>query len=166
MTDATPGLSALEERVQRAKRQVPPPRHPRPVATSPEPNTTATEPAPTVSPAEEGSSSVRPRRRGTPASAERHGGAETTSPRLRSADELLKMAADAPTVMLGARVRAPFDDLLADAVHAARQFQVRTSKVELVELALLSIAGAEPGTLAERLRQFRAETNRYVPGRH
>ena len=163
MTDATSGLSALEERVQRAKRQVPPPRHPRPVATSPEPTTTATETAP-GSPAEE-ASAVRPRRRGTPAGAERSG-VETTRPRLRSAEELLKMAADAPTVMLGARVRAPFDDLLADAVHAARQFQVRTSKVELVELALLSIAGAEPGNLAERLRQFRAETNRYVPGRH
>ena len=51
---------------------------------------------------------------------------------------------DAPTVMLGARVRVPLDDLLNDLVHEARHHQVRTSKVELVELALLSLAGVDP----------------------
>jgi hypothetical protein len=73
--------------------------------------------------------------------------------------------ADAPTTMLGARVRTPLDDLLADAVHAARQHQVRTSKVELVEIALLSFAGLDAETLAEQVRQFRSDTNRYVTSR-
>jgi hypothetical protein len=73
--------------------------------------------------------------------------------------------ADAPTTMLGARVRTPLDDLLADAVYAARQHQVRTSKVELVEIALLSFAGLDAETLAEQVRQFRSDTNRYATSR-
>jgi hypothetical protein len=67
--------------------------------------------------------------------------------------------------MLGARVRRPLDDLLADAVHSARQHQVRTSKVELVELALLSLADLDGATLAERVRRFRSETSRYAAPR-
>jgi hypothetical protein len=78
---------------------------------------------------------------------------------------LLEALADAPTTMLGARVRRPLDDLLADAIHSARQHQVRTSKVELVELALLSLVDLDGATLAERVRQFRSETSRYAAPR-
>jgi hypothetical protein len=77
-------------------------------------------------------------------------------------NDVLKALPDAPTVMLGARVRVPLDDLLTDLVHEARHHQVRTSKVELVELALLSLVGVDGATIAERVREFRSQTGRYM----
>ena len=86
--------------------------------------------------------------------------------KLAGRSSLVEALADAPTTMLGAAgPRTPLDDLLADAVHAARQHQVRAEQVELVEIALLSFAGLDAETLAEQVRQFRSDTNRYVTSR-
>lgn len=154
MTDApVDGLAALTDRVQRAKRSVPPPRRPRatPERAAEEGGTPADEalapsPVPVGPPAEPGPSV----------------GSGRQPPTSRAQDELLKALPDAPTVMLGARVRVPLDDLLNDLVHEARHHQVRTSKVELVELALLSLAGVDPAVVAERVREFRSQTGRYL----
>lgn len=151
MTDsgiASGGLEALAERVERGKRRVPPPRHPRP-SSDPE--------LPPPGPVLEATQVKATDSRGAPKSA-------STYAKIAPAP-LLKALADAPTTMLGARVRRPLDDLLADAVHSARQHQVRTSKVELIELALLSLADLDGATLAERVRQFRSETSRYTSPR-
>jgi hypothetical protein len=64
--------------------------------------------------------------------------------------------------MLGARVRVPLDDMLSDLVHEARHHQVKTSKVELVELALLSLVGVDGATIADRVREFRSQSGRYL----
>ena len=87
---------------------------------------------------------------------------EERAPITQAQEELVRALQDAPTVMLGARVRVPLDDLLNDLVHEARHHQVRTSKVELVELALLSLAGVDPAVVAERVREFRSQTGRYL----
>ena len=157
MTDsviAPGGLEALAERVERGRRRVPPPRHPRtvPEPSSPQLEQPADE-APSTPP--KATSARKPKGNANPAPVP---GSVAPAP-------LLEALADAPTTMLGARVRKPLDDLLADAVHAARQHQVRTSKVELVELALLSLVGLDGATLAERVRQFRSETSRYTAPR-
>ena len=154
MSDAPiDGLAALNDRVERAKRSVPPPRRPRAVSV-------------TVSRTATGNES-----RGNPSSGSRRtsqlkrerpvmGGEQ--APTSRAQEELVQALPDAPTVMLGARVRVPLDDLLNDLVHEARHHQVRTSKVELVELALLSLAGVDPAVVAERVREFRSQTGRYL----
>ncbi len=146
------GLAALNDRVERAKRSVPPPRRPRAVpaiAVEPPPETKAEE---TRSPAP----GNQPTQAGTPVMGEEQ------APISRAQEELVRALQDAPTVMLGARVRVPLDDLLNDLVHEARHHQVRTSKVELVELALLSLAGIDPAVVAERVREFRSQTGRYL----
>ena len=155
MTDAPiDGLEALANRVARAKRTVPPPRHPR---TPSDPQAEATpSPTPEVTEAATGAPAPsRPRRPAPPP-------APGQSSANKANDDVLKALPDAPTVMLGARVRVPLDDLLTDLVHEARHHQVRTSKVELVELALLSLVGVDGATIAERVREFRSQTGRYM----
>lgn len=150
MTDSAPeprGLEALTERVERGKRRVPPPRHPR---LDSEPIHEPLSPA-LVHTAQADRTTGPPK--------------PALNPAKIAPAPLLEALVDAPTTMLGARVRRPLDDLLADAIHAARQHQIRTSKVELVELALLSLAGLDGATLAERVRQFRSTTTRYTAPR-
>jgi hypothetical protein len=139
------GLEALANRVERAKRTVPPPRHPR----------GAQEAAPKVKsdPVESPSPTAAPSRRPPGPSAK---------PAAGSLEALLTALSDAPTVMLGARVRVPLDDMLSDLVHEARHHQVKTSKVELVELALLSLVGVDGATIADRVREFRSQSGRYL----
>jgi len=154
MTDAPiDGLEALANRVARAKRTVPPPRHPR-TPSDPQAETTPS-PTPKVTEAATGAAPSRPRRPAPPP-------APGQSSANKANDDVLKALPDAPTVMLGARVRVPLDDLLTDLVHEARHHQVRTSKVELVELALLSLVGVDGATIAERVREFRSQTGRYM----
>ena len=152
MTDsalAQGGLEALTERVERGKRRVPPPRRPRPAPQFAHGHPDLVH----ETPQSEMTAESQTTQRAAPAPAK-------IAPTL-----LLEALVDAPTTMLGARVRRPLDDLLADAVHSARQHQVRTSKVELVELALLSLADLDGATLAERVRRFRSETSRYAAPR-
>jgi hypothetical protein len=148
------GLAALTDRVERAKRSVPPPRRPRAAsdpAAEQAPGTGADQaralnPVPDDHPTQPGLAA---------------GDGQQRAPS-RAQDALVKALAEAPTVMLGARIRVPLDDLLNDLVHEARHHQVRTSKVELVELALLSLAGVDPAAVAERVREFRNQTGRYM----
>ena len=140
------GLEALAKRVERAKRAVPPPRHPR----------GAEEAAPEAN-GEPGNSAPSP----TPSPSRRPPGS-STKPAAGSLETLMTALADAPTVMLGARVRVPLDDMLSDLVHEARRHQVKTSKVELVELALLSLVGVDGATIADRVREFRSQSGRYL----
>jgi hypothetical protein len=152
MTDsalALGGLEALTDRVERGKRRVPPPRHPRPAS---QPTQKPPDPVQEI-PKSKITVESQAIQKSAPA------------PAKIAPTPLLQALADAPTTMLGARVRRPLDDLLADAVHSARQHQVRTSKVELVELALLSLADLDGATLAERVRRFRSETSRYAAPR-
>jgi len=155
MTDAPiDGLEALANRVARAKRTVPPPRHPR-TPSDPQAETT---PSPTPEVTEAATGAPAPSRPRRPASPPAPGQSSAN----KANDDVLKALPDAPTVMLGARVRVPLDDLLTDLVHEARHHQVRTSKVELVELALLSLVGVDGATIAERVREFRSQTGRYM----
>jgi hypothetical protein len=156
MTDVpVDGLAALNNRVERAKRSVPPPRHPRGpselAAEAPAPR-----PASGTTPEDQSESAARS---APPPSTERPTGKPSTA---KAHDALLKALPDASTVMLGARVRVPLDDLLTDLVHEVRQHQVKTSKVELVEMALLSLVGVDGATIAERVREFRSQTGRYL----
>lgn len=167
-TGVTGGLGALDQRVERAKRRVPPPRNPR--ATTSEPS--SSDVVPHEGPVTQDELAPPPRQPAEPSVAPRgHRSSPSTAvpssrgEKLAGRSSLVEALADAPTTMLGARVRTPLDDLLADAVHAARQHQVRTSKVELVEIALLSFAGLDAETLAEQVRQFRSDTNRYATSR-
>jgi hypothetical protein len=155
MTDApADGLEALANRVQRAKRSAPPPRHPRALS---EPRLESS--------SAEGPTNQASGRKSTSAQPEPSTGDKRLSEKSAEAeprDALLKALPDAPTVMLGARVRVPLDDLLTDLVHEARRHQVKTSKVELVELALLSLVGVDGATIADRVRDFRTRTGRYM----
>lgn len=152
MTDsalAQGGLEALTERVERGKRRVPPPRRPRAALQPAHEHPDLVHEAPQSETTIESQTTQR----------------TAPAPAKIAPAPLLEALIDAPTTMLGARVRRPLDDLLADAVHSARQHQVRTSKVELVELALLSLADLDGATLAERVRRFRSETSRYAAPR-
>ena len=168
-TGVTGGLGALAQRVERAKRHVPPPRNPRSTALEPSSSETVAREGLTAQDDQPAPPSQRPAPPSPTSPGRRRSSASPVSSsrgeKLAGRSSLLEALADAPTTMLGARVRTPLDDFLADAVHAARQHQVRTSKVELVEIALLSFAGLDAETLAEQVRQFRSDTNRYVTSR-
>ena len=139
------GLEALANRVERAKRTVPPPRHPRGAQEAPEVKGDPVEGAPPP----------------TPAPSRRPPG-PSSKPAAEPLEAMLTALSDAPAVMLGARVRVPLDDMLSDLVHEARHHQVKTSKVELVELALLSLVGVDGATIADRVREFRSQSGRYL----
>ena len=150
------GLDALTQRVQRGRRRVPEPRHPRP-------GTPVTEPSPEQDP--QTADHTPPEAAQVPPTTEHQPGPPRkppAQPELGPRD-LVGSLAGAPSVMLGARIRTPLDDYLAETVHSLRKDrQVRTSKVELVELAVLQLALLDDVQLAELVHELRAQTSRYT----
>lgn len=131
MPDTPDGIAAMRSRIARGQRVPPRPRTATapPVAPPPVPSPSPPPPAP------------RPARTSRARAGTTH------------------IAADAPPVNLAIRVRRPLDDALVEVIHALRRRDVRTSKVELIELLLWELA-EQPGDIVERLRAFRTAAPR------
>jgi hypothetical protein len=71
-------------------------------------------------------------------------------------------APDEPFANLAVRVRRSFDDLLADLVHDLRRGGVRTSKAELVEVALAELPSTGTEALVDRVMKLRSVAPRRV----
>jgi hypothetical protein len=69
---------------------------------------------------------------------------------------------DEPFANLAVRVRRSFDDLLADLVHDLRRSGVRTSKAELVEVALAELPSSATRDLGDRIMRLRSRAPRRV----
>lgn len=156
MTDSAPnGLAALDDRIVRARRTTLPPRQPRPAAAvapaTPEPEVQNQPVAekPTAGRSQPARETSKARR--APAAAAAASG--------RSAELLDELAAATGTVTLGARVRQPLDQLLADLVYQTRRAGVRTTKVELIELALAQLANLDPDAVPSAVLEFRTRTH-------
>ncbi|WP_396909664.1 hypothetical protein [Mycolicibacterium sp.] len=144
MAEETDGISAMRQRMARARRTPPAPRHA--AQGTPVPNAGVTpppEPADTPAPAPATAKPSRPRR--------------ASAPRVAKVSEPLRLAPDEAPVNLAIRVRRPLDDRLADMIHRLRGRGVRTSKVELIEMMLWELSGDEAADerILERLGRFR-----------
>jgi len=151
MTDSAPnGLAALDDRIVRARRTTLPPRQPRPAAAvTPEVQNQPVAEKPTAGRSQPARKTSKARR--APAAAAAASG--------RSAELLDELAAATGTVTLGARVRQPLDQLLADLVYQTRRAGVRTTKVELIELALAQLANLGPDAVPSAVLEFRTRTH-------
>lgn len=159
----TSGIDLIRQRMERASRQPPPPRHPAGERGEADPASPASSDPP--APPEEALAQeaaaeeapppyerVTPVARPTPP-------ARRSSSRAKRSPAPARLAPDLPPVNLAIRVRKPLDDRLADLIHALRRRGVRTSKVELIEMLLWELPEGEEERLLERLRGFR----RYAP---
>ena len=69
------------------------------------------------------------------------------------------MRANDPHVNLAIRVRKPLDDHLVEVLHRLRRADIRSSKVELIEMLLWEMPG-DLGTVRSRLAEFRSAAPR------
>jgi hypothetical protein len=67
----------------------------------------------------------------------------------------VSLAPNEPAVNLAIRVRRPLDDRLVDLIHTLRREDVRSSKVELVEMLLWELPETPNDDLRRRLGAFR-----------
>lgn len=143
MAETSDGIQAMRERMSRASRRPPAPRH------------VAATPVPAQGAPKELSSEADPIGERIPESPTPP--ARSSRQRAQKAAGRLQLAPDDAPVNLAIRVRRPLDDRLADLIHDLRGQGVRTSKVELVEMLLWELAtdAADQGRLLERLGQFR-----------
>lgn len=178
MTDSqVDGLTALSDRVTRAKRRVPPPRKPGGSLAPVDNQAAVSRPGELEEPDQTTTPNAPAGGVAGPSSLPSHGfnDVQNGTVQIQKADQriddeapangreaLLAVLPDAPTVMLGARVRRPLDDALSDLVHDVRQHGVRTTKVELIEIALLSLVGTGSADVAEQVMDFRSKTGRYT----
>jgi hypothetical protein len=65
------------------------------------------------------------------------------------------LAPNTPAVNLAIRVRRPLDDRLVEIIHTLRREDVRTSKVELIEMLLWELPETPDDALRRRLSSFR-----------
>ena len=142
MAEETDGISAMRQRMARARRTPPAPRHAVQDAPVPSTRPTSAQPEPPETPAST-AEPARPRR--------------ASAPRTAKVPQPLRLAPDEAPVNLAIRVRRPLDDRLADMIHRLRGRGVRTSKVELIEMMLWELSGDEAGDegILERLGSFR-----------
>lgn len=173
MSDPASGMAALNQRVARARRAAPPPRLPRPAdSTPPEPEAPASNPNPaattTLSPPPNRVRRATPSP-ASPAAATSADSAENPqppraadrpAPASRSEELLDALSTASSNVTLGARVRQPLDQLLTDIVYETRQHGVRTTKVELIEMALAWLATLDRDAVADTVLEFRTRTTR------
>ena len=171
MSESTTGLDALDRRLERRSRSVPPPRHPRPPAAvlPATPPPVSAEPGPVVPvPVEE----VQPALPASPAGAAptrsvHAGGGAAGAPRATAVDPRplgdQRPAPDPrptpapgePAVAnLAVRIRRTIDRHVDEIVFRLKQEGVRTSKAELVEMVLWELP-ASPAEVRPRLRDFR-----------
>lgn len=143
MPDAPDGIAAMRSRMTRGQRVPPRPRSRTLPATVLDDAAAAVTDAPAAPPPPAVSA---PRARSAPA-------------RQAARTQVLRVPADAPAVNLAIRVRRPLDDALVDVIHDLRRRDVRTSKVELIELLLWELVG-QPGDVVTRLGAFRAAAPR------
>jgi hypothetical protein len=61
-----------------------------------------------------------------------------------------------PTVNLGLRISRPLDDRLADLLHELRPHEMRSSKVELIQMLLWELPSSAGPAFRDRLERFRA----------
>jgi len=129
------GLDVMRSRMKRAARTPPPPRRP------------ADDSAP-VPPAPARDSGTDETPSSTVSQARRPG-------RAREGHPGLSLAPNAPAVNLAIRVRRPLDDRLVEIIHALRREDVRSSKVEIIEMLLWELPDAPDSDLRRRLSAFR-----------
>lgn len=128
----TDGLDELDARMERRRRTVPPPRSAPVRAAAP----TEDAPAPPVVP-----KPPRPK------------------PVAEKPAVALPLSPDEPLANLTVRVRRSFDDRLADLLHELRR-ELKSSKAELVELAIGGLPSRPTPELLERLKLLRAQAPR------
>jgi len=80
------------------------------------------------------------------------------SPR-RTRTPRVTVRANDPPVNLAIRVRKPLDDHLVEVLHRLRRADIRSSKVELIEMLLWEMPG-DLGTVRSRLAEFRSAAPR------
>ena len=155
------GLDALTDRMARARRTVPPPRHPAPPA-DPTPSrdqdpppigeSAPATPAPATAPAAQEPPRAVPApgasgRQGPPARAAQHQPSPPAPP---------PIPLDEPLANLGLRVRRSLDMRVTHLVHELRrQRMIRTNKTELVEMLLWELPEEPDDDLARRLQRYR-----------
>jgi len=172
--DAEPsGLDAIKDRMARAKRTVPPPRHPGvpgrapapeaqqpPAATAGAPRYSAEAPAQLEpAPPEQPPEAPPPAAAGRPAHT-----APEPAPRPRAAGAQQApsrpppppIPLDEPLANLAVRVRRSLDMRVVHLVHELRrQRMIRSNKTELVEMLLWELPDEPDDNLAERLQRYR-----------
>ena len=130
----------MRSRIKRASRTPPPPRRPAdadsPVPKAPASARTA-ETTPPKSRTREQKASPRPVKERTPR------------------ESSVSLAPNTPHVNLAIRVRRPLDDRLVELIHALRRDDVRSSKVELIEMLLWELPDVPNEDLRRRLAEFR-----------
>lgn len=132
----------MRERMERASRRPPVPRHPRGGAREGEPTRSAAAEPPAAP-------------EGVGAGGGGKEGARRPPVRARRSPAPIRLSPDLPAVNLAIRVRRPLDDRLADLIHLLRADGIRTSKVELVEMLLWELPEDDVAGLVRRLARFR-----------
>lgn len=149
MADIPNGLEALNQRLERRSRSVPPPRRPREAQKDKEPTAAASDQQDAV--VEPGSVAEPkvtppPRRSPKPRTSGRSAAAISDRP---------TPAANEPISNLAVRVRRSLDTRLGDLVHALKRDGVRVSKTELIEMLLWELPAEVSPEFRRRLAVFR-----------
>jgi hypothetical protein len=150
------GLSQLGERMERARRVVPPPRRPA-ESTSPAVSNTATPLEQTQVPVR---SELHHKVVADPIPAATNATISLPPTDPGNAVAPLVLNADDAQANLAVRVRRPLDDRLADLLDELRRSGSRSSKAELIEMLLWELPPGLTSDLSERLAHFRVAASR------
>ena len=135
------GLDELDARMERRRRAVPPPR-PKPASAG----------APVKGETPRPASSTAPKPKRPKAAVEKP--AAPSQPSV-----MLPASPNEPLANLTVRVRRSYDDRLANLLHELRH-EAKSSKAELIELAIGGLPEHPTPDLMERLRQLRTQAPR------